>query len=137
MNITESLPSWPSKWCMPRSEPSASPSGPSWAVSRKRSRERSSATTCSMADAATASVMLVLEQPRDPHALFDGVVVAEREGRGALHPRLGRDLRLQDAMRRAQASECRLALLLGAEHADVHLGGTKVWAGLHGCHGHE
>ena len=48
MNITESLPSWVSRWCMPSSEPSASPSGPSWAVSRKRSRSRSSAATRSI-----------------------------------------------------------------------------------------
>ena len=34
-NITESLPSWVSSWCIPSSEPSASPSGPSWAVDER------------------------------------------------------------------------------------------------------
>ena len=39
-NITESLPRASSIWCIASSDPSASPSGFSWVVSRKRSPSR-------------------------------------------------------------------------------------------------
>src|SRR5829696_5275485 len=132
---------------MPRSEPSASPSGPSWAVSRKRSRSRISATTRSMSEAVAAAASLLigllacerplLEQLRNAHSRLDGGVVVEAQRRRPLHARLGGNPRLDHAVRRAQAGERRLALLLIAEHADVHLRGAEIWAGLNRSHGDE
>ena len=74
---------------------------------------------------------------RDPHALRDRVVVMEGQGWGPLHPGLGGDPGLDHAVGGAQALQRRLALLLVAEHADEHLGGAQVGAGLYGGHGHE
>ena len=79
----------------------------------------------------------LVEQLRDPHALLDRVVVVEGQGRGPLHPRLGGDPGLDHAVGGAQADQRRLAFLLAAEHADVHLGGAQVGAGVNRGHGHE
>src|SRR4051794_38217126 len=131
---------------MPSSEPSASPSGPSWAVRRKRSRSRISASARSMSGitAPAASLLIpllrgrpVVEELRDPHPRLDRRVVVEAQRRRPLHPRLGGDTRLDHAVRGPQAGERRLALLLVAEHADVHLGGTEIWVGLNRSHGDE
>ena len=101
-NITESLPSCWSSLCVASSEPSASPSGPSWVVSRNRSAARiSSATSASVASvrcATAAGASLILEQPRDPHAPLRRLVVVEGQRRGALDPHLACDGRLQHAM---------------------------------------
>src|SRR5215475_8815819 len=138
-NITESLPSWVRRWCMPSSEPSASPSGPSCAVRRNLSRLRSSSATLSIAGFALTPALLIvlLEQLRYPHSGIHGVVVLEGQGRCPLHSRLGGDLRLQDSVRRAQRVQRRLALVLAPEDADMHLGGAEVRAGLDRGHGHE
>ena len=82
-------------------------------------------------------LLVVVEQLGDAHAPLDGVVVVEGQGRRALHADLGGDRRLEHAVGGAQPCERRLALLLGAEHADEDLRGAQVGACLDGSHGHE
>ena len=142
-NITESLPSCASMWCSASSEPSASPSGPSWVVSRKRSPARSSSATsvertrrCARRLAATASLTRrAAWQTRTPRSRR--LVVVEAQGRGALDPHLAGDRRLEHAVRGGEPRERRLALGLVAEHADVDARRAQVRACLHGGHGHE
>src|SRR4029077_1378091 len=79
----------------------------------------------------------VLEQAGDAVPPLDRVVVFEGQRRCPLHSHAVRDLRLENPMARAQARERVLALLLGAEHADVDAGGAEVRSGVNVGHGHE
>src|SRR5437763_9700031 len=139
-NITESLPSCRRISCVPRSEPSASPSGPSCVVSRKRSSALSSAAT-SASEASlgsdTVGAASLIEQARDPNAALRRLVVVEREGRGALDPRLASDRCLEHAVGRAESGQRRLPLGILAQHADVDPRGAEVRACLDGGHGGE
>src|SRR6201996_1163278 len=160
-NITESLPSLVSRWCMPSSEPSASPSGPSWAVSRKRSWERISSimrskslptvplaalnsavsAATSAAEVVVISVILLalraVEQARDPHPFLDRVVVMEGQGRRPFHPLLGGDARLDHTVGGTQCLQRSVALGLVPEDADVDLRRAQVGAGFDPRHGDE
>ena len=80
-------------WCIASSDPSASPSGPSWVVSRKRSPARSSWATsssdASLRSAAAATASLTASSSlRDADAALRGLVVVEGQGRGSLDPHL-------------------------------------------------
>src|ERR1700760_3015218 len=160
-NITESLPSLVSRWCMPSSEPSASPSGPSWAVSKKRSWERISSimrskslptvplaalnsavsAATSAAEVVVISVILLalraVEQARDPHPFLDRVVVMEGQGRRPFHPLLGGDARLDHTVRGTQRLQRIVALGFVSEHADVDPRRAQVGAGFDPRHGDE
>src|SRR5581483_7220511 len=142
-NMTESLPSWVRMPWSASSEPSASPSGPSWVVSRNRCPARSSSATAaswrsvSSPLPVTVEARSLIEHPRQPHGPLGALVVVEAERRRALDPQLPRHPRLQHAVRRAQRGERRLALGGVAEHAHEHARGAQVGAGFHCGHGHE
>ena len=102
------------------SEPSASPSGFSWVVTRKRSCARiASATACevtrALSSGASSSISCVMRTPRSTVGSYSKVSCGVRFSRSSR-----REPRLEDAVRgrRAPAS-VRLALPLRAEHADV------------------
>src|SRR5437764_9236175 len=109
-----SLPSWSRASLAARSEPSASPSGFSWVVSRNRS--------CARSASATAARSLVSGELIDElcHAdpTLDRRIVLERQLRSPLHPELARNPRLEHAVRRREAGEALLALAFRAEDAD-------------------
>ena len=136
-NITESLPSASRMRCMASSEPSASPSGFSWVVSRNRSPARIAS--------ATRSISLVNELGRFAHSSRRRVMRSPRSTLSSYSKvRVGfascasaRDLALQHTVGRAQAGKGALPLLLGAEHADVDARSTQVWGSVHGSHGHK
>src|SRR5438132_3096479 len=133
--MTTSLPSWRSASVIDRSEPSASPSGFSWVVTRKRSLARSaSATAC-------RSVVVpwgeLIDELGHAHAALDRRIVLECQLRGPLHPELPSKARLQHSVRGFESAEARCALLLGAEDADVHGRLAKIGRGLDSCHRHE
>src|SRR5213592_2864898 len=132
--MTLSLPSWSSASFVARIDPSASPSGFSCVIRRKRSRERIAS--------ATASTSLVvwgelIDQLRHADPALDRGIVFERQLRCPLHSELAREAPLQDAVRRGEPGEALLALLLGAEDADVDASVAEVRRRLDAGDGHE
>ena len=116
-NITESLPSWVSRWCMPeqraeRVAVGALVGGQQEAVAvaqlggdaleRRWSRRP--------APRSLARRLLLEQLARSASPCLDRVVVVEGQGRRPLHPRLGGDPRLDHAVGGAQALQRRLAL---------------------------
>src|SRR5215211_2314508 len=133
-----SLPSWRSASVVASSDPSASPSGFSCVVTRKRSRVRSASTTASR----SASCVVVLwdeliDQLRHSNALCDRGIVFERQLRRSLEPHLGRDASLQHPVRRRESRKRLLALSVRAEDAHEDLRLTQVAGRLDARHGHE
>ena len=134
---------------MPTSEPSASPSGFSWVVSRKRSPLRSASSTCSRGPATVASALMrsPCSRRRSSSDLLDQRVQLRGRGRrrqakvsvGVCFIRsCGAIVALQEAVRAsAGPSSVASRSLLVAEHADVDLRVAQVGAGLDGGHGHE
>src|SRR5580765_239805 len=115
-----SLPSRRSANVTASSEPSASPSGFSCVVTRKRSCERSASTTASRSAFCVVVVCdEVIDQLRHANTLFDRGIVLEGQLRRALQPQLGRDSLLQDAVRGVEPGERLRALALRAQDADV------------------
>src|SRR6266536_1122847 len=113
------LPSCRSASVAASSEPSASPSGFSCVVTRKRSCERSASTTASRS--AFWFVVVcdeLIDQLRHANALFDRRIVLERHLRRALQPQLARDPPLQHPVRGLEPDHRLLALARGAEDAD-------------------
>src|SRR5512133_1832708 len=104
--MTASLPSESSASFIANSDPSASPSGFSCVVTRKRSCERSASTTASRSAFCVVVVCdEVIDQLRHANTLFDRGIVLERQLRRALQPQLVRDSPLQDAVRRFEPGE--------------------------------
>src|ERR687891_927691 len=142
-NMTTSLPSCSSASPAARSEPTASPSGASWEVTRKRSRLESTSTTAAMslvwvfACAIGALGGELVDHLRQPDAPLDRGIVFEPQHRGATQPQGARDRGLQDAVRSGETLERPLALGLGPEHADVHGRVRVVARGVDARHGHE
>src|SRR4051812_28564109 len=132
-NMTLSLPSCARACCMPRIEPSASPSGFSCVTSRKRSFARIAS--------ATAPSSLVwgelIDQLRHPNPPFHGRIVFEGQLRGPLQPELPADPALEDAVGRAERRHGLLALALAAENADVDARLTEVRRRVDAGHGDE
>src|SRR5919206_1340042 len=112
--ITTSLPSCSSPSFAARSEPSASPSGFSCVVTRKRSCERRASTTAARS---FVSGELIDELCHADPAL-DRRIVLEGQLRGPLHSQLAPDACLEDAVRRGEPGEGRVALPLRPEDAD-------------------
>src|SRR3970040_1808641 len=86
-----SVPSSPRARCKASNDPSASPSGFSWVVIRKRSWSRIASTT------AARSVVVwgeLIDQLGHAHAALDGRIVLEGELRGPLHLQLPAQARL-------------------------------------------
>src|SRR6476646_6655842 len=143
--MTLSLPRRSSPSLAPRIDPSASPSGFSCVTSRKRSWLRIASATA--ARSAVGGVLIVVgvvgpgsevvDQLRHPHPLLDGRIVFEGELRSPLELELVRDLGLEDAARRRQAAERRVALPRAPAHADVDRGVLEVSRRGHAGHGHE
>src|SRR5919202_2457264 len=132
--MTLSLPSRSSASFVARIEPSASPSGFSWVIRRKRSRERIAS--------ATAPISLVvwgelIDQLRHADPALDRGIVFERQLRRPFHPQLARQPPLEHAVRRFEADEALLPLLLRAEHADVDARVPQVRRRVDAGHRHE
>src|SRR2546423_5354158 len=111
--ITASLPSCSSASFAARSEPSASPSGFSWVVTRKRSCERRASTTAARS---FVSGELIDELCHADPAL-DRRIVLEGQLGGPLQSQLARDPRLEHAVRGREPRQALLALALGAQDA--------------------
>src|SRR5919204_1899847 len=116
--ISASLPSCLSARCIARSEPSASPSGFSCVVIRKRSLLRIASAT------AVSSLAVVwgefIDQLGHADPALDRRIVLERELRSAFQMQLASDARLQNGVRRLQGSDRLHSLPLRAEHRDEH-----------------
>src|SRR3712207_5749719 len=135
MNISESLPSCSRIQCIASSEPSASPSGFSWVVSRSLSAARSSSTT--WPSSVATCIPFYFQELADSHPSIYRLVVEELQGRSPLESQLGGDRPLQDAVGGAQARERRLPLILPTEHAHVNPGPAEVGARIDRRDGHE
>src|SRR5258708_14187077 len=120
--MNASLPSPRSASVIASSDPSASPSGFSCVVTRKRSCARSASTTAARSACCCVVVACdeVIDQFRHPHTLFDRGIVLERQRRRSLHSQLLREPRLQRAVRGLEPLEAAQPLLLRAEDADEH-----------------
>src|SRR5207245_5492884 len=105
-NMTLSFPSASSPSFNARIDPSASPSGFSCVTRRKRSRSRRASAT------AVSSFVggELIDQLRHPHPPLNRLIVLEGQLGSPLHSELARDARLQNAVRRGEARERRLAL---------------------------
>src|SRR4051794_6475219 len=117
MKDTASLPSWASASCIAASEPRASPSGCSCVQSTNRSPESRMSTT---------SVIGVPEQALDPFRAVSRVVIAEVELRRVLQAQLVRDGALERTVRRLEARQRELALVLVTQHGHPDGGVTEI-----------
>src|SRR5918995_1124319 len=132
--ITEFFPRASSMSFAARIDPSASPSGFSCVISRKRSWLRSASAT------AASSVVVwgeLIDQLRHPDAALDRFIVFERQLRSSLQPELLSDSSLEDAVRRGETLQGLLPLGLRAEDADVDHRVPEVRRGLDGRDGDE
>src|SRR6476619_3656145 len=119
--ITTSLSSSLSASPIPKSDPSASPSGASCEVTTKRSFSRRAAATACMSvwvDIGLRGSELV-DDLRQPHAPLDRGIVFERQDRRPPRPELTSDLDLEDAVRGLQACQRARLLLVITEHTHV------------------
>src|ERR671930_3244 len=114
--ISASLPSCLSASRIASSEPSASPSGFSCVVIRKRSLSRIASAT------AVSSLAVVwgefIDQLGHADPALDRRIVLECQLRGPFQVQLARDARLQDCVRRLQAGDRLRALPLRAQYRD-------------------
>src|SRR6266540_116051 len=117
-SICVSLPSCSSASAVASIEPSASPSGFSCVVTRKRSPPRIAAA----AWASSVSIVVVwgelIDQLGHPDPPLDRWIVFERQLGSAFHPQLAREARLQHSVRSCETLQAALALALRAEHRD-------------------
>src|SRR6266571_4315739 len=133
--ITLSLPSRSNATLAASSEPSASPSGFSCVVSRKRSCSR---IACATAERSLAVVWgELIDQLRHPDPSLDGRIVLERQLRGPLEPELAGDLGLEHGVRGLERLECLHALPLDSENGDEHASMAKVGRGFDAGDGDE
>src|SRR5918995_6093481 len=125
-NICEPLPSCRSARSIASIEPSASPSGFSCVVTRKRSPPRITSAAC----ASSVSIVVVwgefIDQQGHSDPPLDRRIVFEGQLRRPLHPEFLCELRLQDSVCRLEALQALLTLPLGAEHRDEDLGVPEV-----------
>src|SRR5918995_1506022 len=132
-NISEPLPSCRSARSIASIEPSASPSGFSCVVTRKRSPPR----IASAAFSSSVSIVVVwgelIDQLGHANASLDRRIVLEGQLGSPLHPQLAREPRLQRSMCSLQPLERLGALLLRAEDADEDLRVPQVGRRLHAC----
>src|SRR3712207_2285279 len=128
-NMTASLPSRSSASFVASSEPSASPSGFSCVVTRKRSCARSASTTARRSSAVVWSELIDQSGHADP--ALDRRIVLERQLRGPFHSQLPAEPRLEDAVRGSEPVETRLALSLRPEDAHEHARVAEVRRRLH------
>src|SRR5438045_180341 len=99
---------------MARSDPSASPSGFSWVLSRNFCSRRRT-----FAAAARSFVWReLIDELGHANAPFDRGIVVKRQLRGPLQAQLARDPRLQDAMGALERLHTPALRPLGPEHAD-------------------
>src|SRR5688572_21222589 len=117
--ILTSLPSASSASFVASSEPSASPSGFSWVVTRKRLCARIASTTASRSDCFVVWGELI-DQLGHVHAALDRRIVLERQLRSPLQAQLARDPRLEHGVACIEGGETAGALRLRTEHADEH-----------------
>src|ERR671931_1243523 len=119
-NITESFPSCASASCMARSEPSASPSGASCEVTRKRWLSASAAVTAAMSAFVVVTLLgrELVDHLRQAHPALDRLIVFEGQHGRSAQAELAGDAALQDAVRGLQACERPLAFALRPEDAD-------------------
>src|SRR5690242_12878551 len=113
--MTASFPSDSSASFAASTDPSASPSGFSWGVSRQRS--------CSRRARATASRSVVvwgelIDELSHPHSPLNRRIVLKAQLGSSFHSQLASQTCLEDAVRGREPLQRPLALLLGAEHAD-------------------
>src|SRR5919198_944892 len=123
--ITASLPSCLSPSFAARSDPSASPSGFSCVVTRKRSCERRASTTAARS---FVSGELIDELCHADPAL-DRRIVLEGQLGGSLQPQLSRDPCLEDAVRGRESLQAPLALLDRAQDAHEDLRMAEIRRG--------
>src|SRR6266511_568748 len=125
-SICVSLPSCSSASAVASIEPSASPSGFSCVVTRKRSPPRIAAA----AWASSVSIVVVwgelIDQLGHPDPPLDRWIVFERQLGSAFHPQLAREERLQHSVRSCETLQAALALALRAEHRDEDAGVTEI-----------
>src|SRR5829696_7287666 len=113
------LPSARSARVIASSDPSASPSGFSWVVTRKRSWARSTSTTRSRSARFVVVVSdELIDQPRHADAVFDRGIVVKGQLRSPLQSELLRQPRLEHAVGRREPLERARALAVRAENAD-------------------
>src|SRR5262245_6923960 len=134
--MTASLPSCSSARVIASSDPSASPSGFSCVVTRKRSCDRIASATALRSFAAVVWGELI-DELRHADAFRDRRIVFKGELRSPLHPQFGREPRLEHAVRGLQPFERLLALALVAEDADEDLCLPQVGRRLDAGYGHE
>src|SRR6188472_501492 len=97
---------------------------------------RASATAARSASVVFVFVELI-DEPGEAHPPLYRWIVLKGQLWSALETELAVHAGLQDAVRRLQPGECRVALLLGAEHAHVHGGLAEIRARVHPGDGHE
>src|SRR5919206_1031625 len=131
--ITTSLPSCSSASFAASSDPSASPSGFSCVVTRKRSCERRASTT------ATRSLVSgeLIDELCHADPTLDRRIVLEHQLGGPLHSELARDPRLEHAVGCGEPGEAALALALRAEDADEDARAAEIGRGLDAGDGDE
>src|SRR5262249_36245056 len=117
------------------SDPSASPSGFSWVVTRKRSCERIASATAPRSFAVVWGELI--DELRHTDAFRDRGIVFKGELWGPLHPELVRQPRLEHAVSRLEPLERVRPLPLVAEDADEDLRVAQVGRRLDSGHGHE
>src|SRR4029450_13844371 len=133
--MTESLPSWSRARFIASSEPSASPSGFSWVVIRKRSWARIASATAARSLAVVWGEFI--DELRHADAALDRRIVLEGQLRSSLQMQLACEPRLQHGMRGLQTGQRLHALALGSEHGDEDARMAKIRRRLDSGHGHE
>src|SRR6266550_2655885 len=133
--MTASLPSASSANVMANSEPSASPSGFSCVVTRKRSCERIASATALRSFAVVWGELI--NQLRHADAFRDRGIVFEGQLRSPLHPELGRQPQLEHSVCGLEPLQRLLPLALVAEDAHEDLRLAEVGGRLDPGHGHE
>src|SRR5207237_6505515 len=116
--------SWSSACFIASSEPSASPSGFSCVVTRKRSWSRIASATAASSLAVVWGEFINQLGHADP--ALDRRIVLEHQLGGSLQTQLVCDPRLEDGVRSLEAGERLRALALRAQHRHVHARVSEV-----------
>src|SRR2546421_5217526 len=121
-NIYASFRSRRSASVIASNDPSASPSGFSWVVTRKRSCERSASTTAARSFVSGE----LIDELCHADPTLDRRIVLEGQLGGSLHSQLSREARLEDAVGGGEPLQAPLALLLRAQDAHEDTGLAEV-----------
>src|SRR5437868_3585651 len=133
--MMESLPSWSKASFAASRDPSASPSGFSCVVRRKRSCPRIASATALRSLAVVWGELIDQLGHADPP--LHRRIVLELQLGGSLHSELSRNLRLKHGMCRLETGERLRALPLGAEHRHVDPRVPQIGRGLDAGDGDE